>query len=157
ASTQAFVDHDDMLHAAPQTIREYLWRAVVTRAQEPALGFIRAGRLHWLVSQQVWNAAATLAGELRTADVEPGDRVAHVSENVYEWIITDLALDLAGAVHVPIHVTLSGQQIGEQIVDSGAMLVFFSSEELVAKFEDGLRDGRRYRLHNEQAGSWETQ
>ena len=46
--------------------------------------------------------------------------MAHVSENRYEWIITDLALHLAGVVHVPIHVTLSAEQIAEQIIDCGA-------------------------------------
>ena len=55
--------------------------------------------------------------ELRIAGIAPGDRVAHVSENRYEWIITDLALHLVGAVHVPIHVTLSAEQIAEQIAD----------------------------------------
>ena len=50
-----------------------------------------------------------LAAAIQAAGVEPGDRVAQVSENRYEWIITDLAMHLAGAVHVPIHVTLSGR------------------------------------------------
>ena len=78
---------------------------------------------------------------IASAGIEPGDRVAQVSENRYEWVITDLALHLAGAVHVPIHVTLSGEQIAQQIADSGARLVFVSSEELLGKFA-GLLEGK---------------
>src|SRR4051794_34919613 len=97
------------------TIASFFSHAVATRAPESALGFIRNGELQWLTWQQLSDAASTLAAELRLAGIAPGDRVAHVSENRYEWIITDLALHLAAAVHVPIHVTLSGPQIAEQI------------------------------------------
>ena len=36
-------------------------------------------------------------------------------------------------MHVPIHVTLSGEQIAEQIADSGARLVFVSTAELLGE------------------------
>ena len=99
---------------------------------------IRGGELHWRTWREVADDAAQLAAAIQAAGIAPGDRVAHVSENRYEWIITDLALHLAGAVHVPIHVTLSGEQIAEQIADCDARLVFVSSRELLAKFADRL-------------------
>src|SRR5262245_32816959 len=104
----------------PKTIAEFFARTVSVRAAGPALGYVRDGKLQWLSWQQVADAAVSLATELQDAGIAPGDRVAHVSENRYEWIIADLAFHLAAAVHVPIHVTLSGQQIAEQIRDSGA-------------------------------------
>src|SRR5262245_18146344 len=113
-----------MLQSPPQTIAEFFCRAVTSRANEPALGFIRDGQLRWLTWRQLWNAAHSLADELYKIGIEPGDRVANVSENRYEWIVLDLAIHLAVAVHVPIHVTLSGPQIAEQIQNSGAKLVF---------------------------------
>ena len=120
------------------TIPAFLADAVARRGDEPALGMIRDGELHWRTWREVWRDAQALAATLRAAGVQPGDRVAQVSENRYEWIITDLALHLAGAVHVPIHVTLSGEQIAEQIAECGARLVFVSTAELLAKFAERL-------------------
>jgi len=118
-----------------QTISDFLANTVARRGAEPALGFVRDGELWWRTWRQVFDEASQLAATIQRAGIESGDRVAHVSENRYEWIITDLAMHLAGAVHVPIHVTLSGEQIAAQISDSGSRLVFVSSDELLSKFQ----------------------
>jgi long-chain acyl-CoA synthetase len=123
-----------MLANTLPTIPAFLADTVARHGEEQALGFIRASELHWRTWREVFDEAAQLAADVRSAGIEPGDRVAQVSENRYEWIITDLALHLAGAVHVPIHITLSGEQIAAQIADCGARFVFVSSDELLAKF-----------------------
>jgi len=51
-----------------------------------------------------------LAHGLRALGVQPGDRVALVSENRYEWALTDLATVGMGAVLVPIYPTLTAEQ-----------------------------------------------
>src|SRR5258705_3800955 len=131
--------HDLMTHGISlQTITQFFARTVGIRGPERALGYIRNGELRWRTWQQVADASTSLAAELQSAGIAPGDRVAHVSENRYEWIITDLALHLAAAVHVPIHVTLSGSQIAEQIRDSGSKLVFVSTSTLLDKFADQI-------------------
>ncbi len=135
---------------APQTIAEFFTRTVADRKDESALGFIRDGKLHWRTWREVAHDVASLAAEIRAAGIEPGDRVANVSENRYEWIITDLALHLADAVHVPIHVTLSGEQITEQITHCGAKLAFVSSEELLAKFATRLDHQIPFWLHDDR-------
>jgi long-chain acyl-CoA synthetase len=139
-----------MVQSKPRTIAEFLARAVSTRSSEDAIGFISNGELHWRTWREVWNAAWALTAELQAAGVAAGDRVAQVSENRYEWVITDLALHLIGAVHVPIHVTLSGQQIAEQIRDSGAKVVFASDGERLANFANQLPENTICRLHDEQ-------
>jgi len=89
-----------------------------------------------------WNCLAEQVGRyvaaLRTLQIAPGDRVAHVSENRYEWILLDLALLAAGGVHVPIHVNLSGRQMAEQIEHSGAKLAVVSSRDSANRLADGL-------------------
>jgi long-chain acyl-CoA synthetase len=139
-----------MVANPPQTIAAFFARTVSARRNEPALGFVRNGELQWHTWQQVSDAAASLARELRGAGIAAGDRVAHVSENRYEWIITDLALHLIEAVHVPIHVTLSGLQIAEQISDSGAKLVFVSGAELLSKFANHLDEQLSIRIHDDR-------
>jgi len=135
--------------ALPRTIAEFFARAVAARANEPALGYVRAGELHWLTWQEVYNRAAALAATQRVAGIAPGDRVAQVSENRYQWIITDLAIHIAGAVHVPIHTTLSPEQIAEQIIDSGAKLVVISTRDLLEKLAGRLPSGVPTRIHDD--------
>ena len=137
-----------MIHeTAPLTIAEFFARNVATRGSDSALGYVRDGKLRWLCWSDVAGKVALVAGEIRAAGIEAGDRVAHVSENRHEWIVTDLALHLAGAVHVPIHVTLSGPQIAEQIRDSGAKLVFVSTDELLGKFADQIPSSVSVRVY----------
>jgi long-chain acyl-CoA synthetase len=138
-----------MTESIQPTIAAYFARVVASRENELALGYIRNGKLEWRTWQEVADAANSLATKLKAAAIAPGDRVAHVSENRYEWIITDLALHLAGAVHVPIHVTLSGPQIGEQIRDSGAKLAFVSNKTLLAKLSDHFESKIPIRLHDD--------
>jgi len=135
------------------TISDFFADSVARRRDDRALGYIRAGELHWLTWQQVADQASQLAAALRAVGIAPGDRVAQVSENRHEWIITDLAVHLAGAVHVPIHITLSGEQIAEQIADSGARLVFVSSQAMLARFVDLAPKAITYVIHDEQTGS----
>lgn len=79
----------------------------------------------------VWRTAASL----RRLGVEPGDRVVHVSENRWEWIVTDLALLTAGAVHVPAHAPQSGAQIAYQARHTDARLLIFSNREQQQKLQ----------------------
>lgn len=136
--------------ACLSTISDAFRATVARRGGESALGYIRGGELRWLTWEELLETSSRLAAALRAAGIEPGDRVAQVSENRYEWIVTDLALHLAGAVHVPIHVTLSGEQIAEQIIDSESRFVFVSSRALLATFADRLPDGIPIQVHEEQ-------
>lgn len=74
-----------------------------------------------------------VARELRAAGIEHGDRVAQFSENRLEWILVDFACLLEGAVHVPLHASLSPQQAIGQIRHSGARLAFVSSPAQAAR------------------------
>lgn len=67
--------------------------------------------------------------------IEPGDRVAILSENRLEWLVADMAILTAGAVNVPLHAPLSAQQVHYQLNDSGARWVFVSNREQLQKIE----------------------
>lgn len=77
--------------------------------------------------------ASALACGLWELGIRSGDRVAHLSENRYEWIVTDLAILALGAVHVPIHAPLTASQVAYQVAHSGARLVIVSTAEQLAK------------------------
>lgn len=79
---------------------------------------------------------AAMAAVLRSLGVAPGDRVAQLSENRYEWLLVDFACLLSQAVHVPLHASLSGFQALEQIAHSEAKLVFVSTADQAAKLAE---------------------
>ena len=56
-----------------------------------------------------------------------------ISENRYEWIVADLAVHLAGGVHVAVHATLSGPQMAFQILDTDARTVLLSGDQGIAE------------------------
>ncbi|WKD57241.1 Long-chain-fatty-acid--CoA ligase FadD15 [Corynebacterium capitovis DSM 44611] len=65
-----------------------------------------------------------LAKGLVANGVEPGDRVALLSNTRYEWQLVDFAIWAAGAVTVPIYPSSSPHQIEWILEDSGATFAF---------------------------------
>jgi long-subunit acyl-CoA synthetase (AMP-forming) len=55
--------------------------------------------------------AGRLAHALLQAGLKPGDKVALLSRNCAEWVVTDVALSMAGLVSVPIYPTASADTI----------------------------------------------
>ncbi len=82
------------------------------------------------LAERVHRLAALLHGQLGVA---LGDRVVQIAENRSDWIVVDLAIMQCGAIHVPLHTTLGGDQMVAQIVDSGSRLVILSGEEQANK------------------------
>ncbi|HEX9148392.1 MAG TPA: long-chain fatty acid--CoA ligase [Thermoanaerobaculia bacterium] len=70
---------------------------------------------------------------LNSLGIQPGDRVAILSENRPEWAMADYAALCAGAWTVPIYPTLPPHQVAPLMNDSGAKAVFVSSLEQLGK------------------------
>lgn len=65
--------------------------------------------------------------------ISRGDRVAILSENRPEWTTADFAILLMGAITVPVYSTLTDQQVAYILADSGARVVFVSTEKQLQK------------------------
>jgi long-chain acyl-CoA synthetase len=65
--------------------------------------------------------------------VEKGDRVAILSNNRPEWVISDLAIMNIGAITVPIHTTLSPRIIKHILQDSGARILIVNKQSQLNK------------------------
>ncbi len=111
------------------TIPALLSTTVKRYPDKHALGTIINGHLTWQTWQQVWDDIARVAGTLRDKGVGAGDRVAQYAPNRYEWIPVDLAILSLGAVHLPLHSSLSAAQVAEQVGQSGACLLILGREE----------------------------
>ena len=68
--------------------------------------------------------------------VARGDRVAILSENRPEWAIADYACLTAGCTDVPIYSTLPAKQVAYILRDAGAVAVFVSNAEQLAKVQE---------------------
>ena len=65
--------------------------------------------------------------------IQPGDRVAILSENRPEWAMADYAILCAGAWSVPIYPTLPAAQVAPLLNDCGAKAIFVSTLEQLGK------------------------
>lgn len=93
----------------------------------------RAGGWEWISSQQALALVREIAAGLVALGVSPGDRVVLVSENRPEWILSDLGIQFAGAVTVPIYPTLPADQVRYLLKDSGARVAVVSTADQAAK------------------------
>ncbi len=111
----------------------------VEQHRKPALFMRRladtAGRGRWesLSSERARTDVEGLALGLAALGVRRGDKVALLSENRYEWPITDLATVGQGAVTVPIYPTLTAPQIRYILENAEARVCVLSSAAQLEK------------------------
>jgi fatty-acyl-CoA synthase len=91
---------------------------------------------------------ARLAGGLRGAGVQPGERVAFLSTNCHRLLEAYFGVLDAGAVLQPLNYRLSAQELSFILNHAGASVLFLSQEflGLVDSFRHELRDIRSYYL-----------
>ncbi len=104
--------------------------------QRAARGFLwakRDGHYRPLSWTEAADAVSRLARGLAILGIEPGDRIALVSENRPEWVVADLAIMSAGAVTVPAYITNTIEDNRHILGNSGARAVIVSNEALAAR------------------------
>jgi len=77
-----------------------------------------------------------LGAGLLALGLEPGDRVALLSENRIEWSLTDYAAMSAGLITVPLYATLPASQIAYILRDSEARAVVVSTPSQAEKIAE---------------------
>jgi long-chain acyl-CoA synthetase len=100
----------------------------VERYRKPAQ-FMRklAGGWESIPADRALADVESLSLGLRDLGIAPGDRVAILSENRYEWAMADIAILGLGAVSVPIYPTLIAEQCRYILENSEARAVIVSS------------------------------
>src|SRR3954465_1013685 len=91
--------------------------------------------------EELGKAARESAAGLIALGIEPGERVAILSETRPEWTLADLGAIVAGAVVVPIYQTASAEEARHVLEDSETKLVFCEDEEkleLAREASEGL-------------------
>ena len=82
-----------------------------------------------LSSDQIYQRVHALAEAFLTWGAKKGDRIALISENRWEWIVSDFAILAINAVNVPIYPTLTGEQIAVLLADAGCRIAIVSTRQ----------------------------
>src|SRR5271167_5155546 len=80
-----------------------------------------------ITSNELYGRVRALADVFRGWGLRKGDRIAILSENRWEWAVTDFAALAIGAVDVPLYPTLTAEQAAYALKDSGARVVVVST------------------------------
>src|SRR6202022_4584498 len=116
-----------------QTVNDVLVK--VTSRGDAAVVLWQTASGNWapITSNEFYGRVRALADVFRGWGLGKGDRVAIVSENRWEWAVTDLATLAIGGVDVPLYPTLTPDQIGYMLRDSGAQGAVVSSRDQYEK------------------------
>ncbi len=120
----------------PQTLAEMAQRSFVQFAEKPFLGVKDAdGSYKYATYGEIALRVRLTAGGLLALGLSRGDRLAIISENRPEWVITDLACQMIGVIVVPMFSTLPPAQVQYILQDSGARAVLVSTPQQRAKID----------------------
>lgn len=100
------------------------------------------GRWRTYSCAEVWETAAKLAGGIMSLgvannlfDAESQEKIAIISPNRPEWIITDVAVQLSGAILTPIYPTISPEEISFILNEAEIRILFVANAELYERFK----------------------
>jgi long-chain acyl-CoA synthetase len=100
-----------------------------------ALCIKRNDRLQTFSYQQVGDNIKSLTHGLKQSGLNAGDRIAILSNNVPEWMITDFAVFCLRGVVVPLYQTLPPVQIAYILKDAGVRCIFVQNQDHFEKIQ----------------------
>jgi long-chain acyl-CoA synthetase len=116
-----------------RTINELFLRVTASKRSDAMLYQDDAGAWKGISSEEVYQRVHALGKAFLDWGIQRGDRIAILSENRWEWPITDFAVLAIGAVDVPIYPTLPPQHIAELLRDSHARIAVVSTRAMYDK------------------------
>ncbi|NQY74244.1 MAG: long-chain fatty acid--CoA ligase [Candidatus Margulisbacteria bacterium] len=117
------------LHSLPEIITHH----AKIRPEKTALNYKSQGTYTPITYQSLYDQITQAASGLKHIGIEPGDKIAIISNNCPEWVIADMATLMNGAVIVPIYPTSSKEDIQFILNNSKAKLVFVQNQALLNK------------------------
>ena len=122
------------MSAAPRTLTELFFDAVEHYGNHPAaFRYKTDGVWHDVTHQEVAARVQALSLGLRELGIAPGEKVSILAETRLEWPLADYACLCARATDVPLYPNLPAGQVEYILRDSGAVAVFCSTANQVAK------------------------
>ena len=116
-----------------KTINEIFFQVASRGQRRVALWQDASGAWQPLTGVQFYQRVRALASAFAAWGIKKGDRVALLSENRWEWQVTDFAAMALGAVGVPVYPTLTAEYIGALLADSSSRIVVVSTRQQYKK------------------------
>lgn len=130
---------DDLeVQTRPRTIAQLPFFTSGRYPKPELIGQCRDGAVHWTSGKELLPKVRDISLGLTALGMQPGDRVAILSESRTEWLLADLAVLAAGAVTTPIYPTLTADQVAFILADCGASMVFVSTAVQFEKLQSVL-------------------
>ncbi|MGA2166592.1 MAG: long-chain fatty acid--CoA ligase [Terracidiphilus sp.] len=111
------------------TINDLFCRVAAAANPRAVLWLDEFGQWQPISSDQIYQRVRALAVAFLGWGVQKGDRIALISENRWEWAVTDFAALAIGAVDVPIYPTLTGEQVAALVEDAGCRIAVVSTRQ----------------------------
>ncbi|MDP3847912.1 MAG: AMP-binding protein [Pseudomonas sp.] len=99
------------------------------------------GQIEELSWAEVGDQARRAANWLRALELAPGSHIAIISKNCAHWIITDLAIWMAGHVSVPLYPNLGADSVRQVLEHSQAAVVFVGKLDDWPAMASGIPEG----------------
>ena len=117
----------------PGTLNQLFFEAVEKFDKADAM-LVRVGEQYTPISHRtLMDRVRRVRYGLTAIGIKRGDRVAILSENRPEWAIADYACLTSGVTDVPLYPSLPAEQLPYLLRDSGAVVIFVSTEAQAKK------------------------
>ncbi|MDT3738992.1 MAG: long-chain fatty acid--CoA ligase [Candidatus Kapabacteria bacterium] len=124
--------------------------------EKPAFRYKQNGEWTTISHSKLLADVSCLAISIMELGIRKGDRVGIVSENRIEWIISSFAVNMIGAIDVPLFPILTASQEEDIFRDCRATAVIVSNNfqlEKVMEFKDNLKSLRQIIIINDEYDS----
>ena len=106
-------------------------------AQTDCLATKVSGEWQYQSTQQVIDAVNQFSLGLLAAGIKKDDKIAIVSLNRPEWVVTDFGIQQVGAISVPLYPTITEEDYRYIFKDADVKLIFVSDAKLYQKVKAG--------------------
>jgi long-chain acyl-CoA synthetase len=115
-------------HSILKTVKSY--------PENTALQLLKPeGEIQKWTYEELLSLTISLAREIKSKNIEKGDRVAIYGQYNPEWVVTYLAIQFTGAIGVPLDNRLTHREVSHFLNNSGAKILFASEDLLTSEIE----------------------
>lgn len=139
-----YLDANNPLQNMMPTIPQKFLESALNNLNSPCLYYRQGHTFGFVTYKRLLNLVENLTMSLKQLGVKRGDRIAILSENRPEWVVSDLSVLSHGAIFVPLHTSLSSNQIRNMINDLEPKIIIISEKRMLAKLIQIKKDISRH-------------
>ncbi len=118
-----------------QTLYDIYLESITKFPKKRRFLYWKDGRCQTISTSDFHAQVEAVAYSLQQLRIKKGNKVAIIMYNRLEWAVCDYAIQMIGAINVPIYTTLPRNQSSYILKDSGAALVIAENQEIAGRTE----------------------